>query len=229
MTGSQGFLLGQYIADRVPASGSRHDIEFEDWPINPAWLITGSAFPLAPYDVDNSWPSHLHASLSGTQDLMAVLNQNYFAPASGSVSVTVCAIVSLSNTSADGVSIAARTANTSGAGQESMGALYLRAGSDNPELRMDKIVGGASTFNLGLRNINFRTRVYLHLERVGTGSWGAAASSDGLGWIPISALQSQYFSSLPIIQARLFKVGNIFAREPFGFDWIRINHLFLFS
>jgi hypothetical protein len=98
-------------------------------------------------------------------------------------------------------------------------------------VRLDKTVAGSDTYNLGDRNYyDSGGDVYIHIERVGTGSWGAAVSANGMGWHPITAMQTQYFADMNRIKINLQGVGGgIFGWAPWGIDWVKVNHLFMFT
>ena len=230
LSGSRQNLQGGYFYQdhNVYGSGSPFNWHFDAPMLPAAWTVTGVS-PLPPYDQDASWPSHLHATLSGAQDIrLQIDDPGYFSPASGNASVTVAAVVTLASVSTDGIEIGIENGLV-GAGLNSFRGTYLRAATDNPEIRMDKTVGGANTFNIGLRNTDKHNRVYLHLERIGSGTWGAAMSSDGLGWIPVTTTHSQYFGDLSKIHVKMFRASSLLQRSPFGLDWIKFNDLFLFS
>jgi hypothetical protein len=229
VSGSQGYLLGQWIADRVPyISGSPLDQEFETDLLTSPWGITGGNNPL--YDLNSTWPSHLHMMLSGSAQNLAVSAPcGYFAIGSGSASVTAAVVFSFADAANANITLAVDNDIPSGAGRNSMRAVYVRVSEAEADIRLDKTVAGVDTFALGARQTPMSTRIYIHLERVSTNQWGAAISEDGLGWIPVSALQTQSLTGLSYVRVTTAVVSTLMRRAHVGVDWIRFNHMFLFS
>jgi hypothetical protein len=229
ITGTQGFLLGQWIPDRVPyISGSPLDQEFDSDVFTPPWSITGGNNPQ--YDLNSTWPSHLHMMLSGSaQNLNLVAPCGYFAIGSGSASVTAAVVISLANAVNANIAIQVDNDVPSGAGRNSMRAVFIRVSEDACDIRLDKTVAGVDSFAFVARQTPMLTRVYIHLERIGTDTWAAAVSADGLGWLPVTAFHTQSLTGLTYIRATTSIVTTLFRRAHVGVDWIRFNHLFMFG
>jgi hypothetical protein len=224
--------VGKFWADRVfSSSGSPFDYDFDTDALGNGWTITGSggSLPVARYDLNKSWPSHLHARLSGTQSLNVVCDVGgLFAPASGSISVTAAFVWSVPN--ANGNAIQVELDNKGDGGSlNSIRGLAFRGTSDPVGIRMDKTQTGSATINLGSRTPYFLPR-YIHVERAGTGTWGAAVSQDGMGWMPLAATQNQYFADLNRIKLSLIQIGSgTVMYGEWGLDWVKVNQLFMFS
>ena len=86
----------------------------------------------------------------------------------------------------------------------------------------------------GEKNDYVSGKLYVHLERVGTGGYGAAVSADGLSWTPSNAALSTTFypENLCYLEWGIYATGSstmapVHMRR--GIDWIRLNHLFLWA
>jgi hypothetical protein len=208
-----GYLESAWIPDRPSPTGTQWDDDFNSPDLDPKWTksFAGSS------DIDSTWPSHIYGLSSGTQSLTLTEDFGLADDASGSFSVTAC-LRYMPSAPNDNASLKIRSADS----QNSFNLLWIRDGTNNIRVRVDRVVAGSSTFGVIFLPWSYNDTIYLHIERSGTQSWIFSCSINGMSWAYLGAL-TQNFTTLAKLDLILQRASGGLLWQRFGIDWVRVN------